>query len=104
MQWLREHASKVDLESKYVAPKAYIPREVYSLYLKSTLKEAAAKASKVDFQMVSDEAIGARMLDNKAVEVISLHPCCNISSVCMHCTGTCLWQITQQSLPSLVEV
>ena len=69
MQWLREHASDVDLESKYVAPKAYIPREVYSLYLKSTLKAEAAKATGVDFHRVSDEAVAARMLDNKAVEV-----------------------------------
>ena len=72
MQWLREHASEVDLESKYVAPKAYIPREVYSLYLKSTLKEEVAKAKGVKFQRVSDEAVGARVLDNKAVEVA--HP------------------------------
>ena len=75
MQWLREHGPEVDLESKYVAPKAYIPREVYSLYLKSTLKEEIAKAKGVDFQRVSDEAVAARMLDNEAVEVIHILAC-----------------------------
>ena len=70
-QWLEENAKEVELGPESRTPKTFIPREIYSRYLKSTLKKEASQSKKVDFREMHDEAVEARVLDDSAVQV---HP------------------------------
>ena len=69
MQWLEENAKEVELGPESRTPKTFIPREVYSRYLKSTLQKEARQSKKVDFREMHDEAVEARVLDDSAVQV-----------------------------------
>ena len=83
MQWLDEHGDEVQLAAPQRTPKTFIPREVYSRYLKSTLQREAEQSKTVDFQELHDEAIDACLLDDKKVEVrlpLGPHKVCFSSS------------------------
>lgn len=71
LQWLEENAKEVELGPESRTPKTFIPREIYSRYLKSTLKKEASQSKKVDFRELHDEAVEARVLDDSAVQVHS---------------------------------
>ena len=69
MQWLEQNADAVGLDAAHRTPKTYIPREIYSQYLKSTLRNEAAESKKVEFHKVSDEAVDARVLPDSTIQV-----------------------------------
>lgn len=69
MQWLELHEDKVGMTPKDRTPKSFVPREIYSRYLKSTLQEEARQAKKVDFREIHDEAVEVHMLNEGTVQV-----------------------------------
>lgn len=69
VQWLEAHEQEVQLDASKRTPKTFIPREVYSRYLKSTLLTEAEQSKKVDFREIHDEAVDTSVQNDNVLQV-----------------------------------